>query len=111
MMTCIRDIVDEEQLEREFNSIRQVFKNLGKEDKPLRIEWGTRRAMEKGELDQHSFAKRAFVAEVLLAKASEFRSQNFEVGAKWIEELAKELLEILDMTPLPAIKVLPKKEE
>lgn len=45
-MTCVRDIVDEKQLEREFNSIRHVFKTLGDKEKPLRIEWGTRKAME-----------------------------------------------------------------
>ncbi|GAG95983.1 unnamed protein product, partial [marine sediment metagenome] len=31
-MTCVRDIVDGEQLEREFNSIRHVFKNLGEKE-------------------------------------------------------------------------------
>lgn len=46
-MTCVRDIVVEEQLEREFRSIRQVFKDLSEEEKPLRIEWGTRKAMWK----------------------------------------------------------------
>lgn len=44
-MTCVRDIMVEEQLEREFESIRQFFKGLGEKEKPLRIEWGTREAM------------------------------------------------------------------
>lgn len=45
-MTCIRDIYNEEQLEREFESIRKVFKTLKDKEKPLRIEWGTKYAFE-----------------------------------------------------------------
>lgn len=48
-MTCIRDIMNEEQLERELNRILHFFKDLSKDEKPLRIEWGTREAMEKAE--------------------------------------------------------------
>jgi hypothetical protein len=45
-MTCIRDIVDPAQLEREFRAIRTVFEGLGENEKPLRIEWGTKQAFE-----------------------------------------------------------------
>lgn len=48
-MTCIRDIIDLEQLEREFDSIRKVFKGLAENELPLRIEWGTKEAFEKME--------------------------------------------------------------
>lgn len=46
-MTCIRDILDEEGLEREFESIRKVFRTLKKEELPLRMEWGTKQAFEE----------------------------------------------------------------
>jgi hypothetical protein len=45
-MTCIRDIIDPAQLEREFRAIRTVFEGLGENEKPLRIEWGTKQAFE-----------------------------------------------------------------
>lgn len=48
-MTCIRDILTEEQLEREFESIRKTFKTLKKTELPLRIHWGTKEAMEQAE--------------------------------------------------------------
>ena len=43
-MTCVRDIMTEDALEREFDSIRKVFKTLKEDEKPLRIEWGTKKA-------------------------------------------------------------------
>jgi len=45
-MTCIRDIINKEQLEREFDSIRKCFETLSDDEKPLRIEWGTKKAFE-----------------------------------------------------------------
>ena len=102
-MTCIRYIMNEEQLEREFRNIRQVFKDLSKVEKPIVIEWGTREAMEKAETALASgdvvLVKAAFAAGVLAAKASEFRSQNLEVAAKWIEEIINPLFETPDVKP------------
>ena len=46
-MVNIRDIINEEQLEREFNSIRHCFATLTEEEKPLQIAWGTKKAMEE----------------------------------------------------------------
>ena len=46
-MTCSRDILSEDALEREFESIRKVFGTLKKEELPLRMEWGTKEAFEK----------------------------------------------------------------
>lgn len=48
-MTCIRDIITEEGLEREFVSIRKFFRSLKEGEKPLRIEWGTKHAFEPQE--------------------------------------------------------------
>jgi hypothetical protein len=36
----------EDALEREFDSIRKVFRELAESEKPLRIEWGTKKAFE-----------------------------------------------------------------
>ena len=54
-MTCIRDILTEEQLEREFDSIRKVFKTLENNEKPLRIEWGTKNAFNMYAPDERAF--------------------------------------------------------
>ena len=53
-MTCIRDIMNQEQLEREFDSIRKVFATLKAEEKPLRIEWGVKKAFEEMELPRRT---------------------------------------------------------
>lgn len=45
-MTIVRDILDEDMLEREFEHIRKVFRGLKEDEKPLRIEWGTKKAFE-----------------------------------------------------------------
>lgn len=112
-MTCARDILDEEGLEREFNSIRNFFKDLGREEKPLRIEWGTKEAMEKAETallsEDKIIVKAAFAAGVLAAKASEFRSQNLEVAAEWIEEIIKTFFDALDMKPPVLRHLQPRK--
>jgi hypothetical protein len=47
-MTCSRDIRTEDSLEREFCSIRKVFRGLAENEKPLRIEWGTKKAFGLG---------------------------------------------------------------
>ena len=47
-MTCMRDIIDAEALEREFDSIRKFFEAKTK-DEVLRIEWGTKAAFEQQE--------------------------------------------------------------
>jgi len=36
----------EDALEREFDSIRKVFRGLKDDEKPLRIEWGTKKAFD-----------------------------------------------------------------
>jgi len=51
-MPNIRDIINKEQLEREFESIRRIFDGLTSGEKPLRIEWGTKEAFEKAEAVQ-----------------------------------------------------------
>ena len=48
-MTCIRDITNVEALEREFESIRKVFASMKKDELPLRIEWGTKKACEEAD--------------------------------------------------------------
>ena len=53
-MTCIRDINSSEALEREFESIRKVFATMKKDELPLRIEWGTKKASDEiEEQEQH----------------------------------------------------------
>jgi len=56
-MTCIRDIMTEDVLEREFDSIRGLFKNLKAEEKPLRIHWGTKSAFDSMEAHGKAFDK------------------------------------------------------
>ena len=46
-VTCVRDIISAEALEREFGRIRRVFATMEKDELPLRIEWGTKKAFEK----------------------------------------------------------------
>ena len=50
--TIIVDIINEEQLEREFEHIRTQFKDLTAEEKPLRIDWGTKAAFDS--LESHN---------------------------------------------------------
>lgn len=53
-MTCIRDIINSEALEREFESIRKVFATMKKDELPLRMEWGTKQAFDEiEEREQH----------------------------------------------------------
>jgi hypothetical protein len=56
-MTNIRDIINSEQLEREFESIRKVFETLKEAEKPLRIEWGTKQAFESQMPNKSRFKK------------------------------------------------------
>lgn len=111
-MTCVRDIMEKGQLEREFDSIRHVFKTLGKEERPLRIEWGTKEAMEAMERANNASSlkqsadliKVSFMAGILLANASELRSRGFDEAAKWIEETVKPLFKEIDMELAPPRK-------
>ncbi|MBU1082538.1 MAG: hypothetical protein KKB59_18775 [Spirochaetes bacterium] len=64
-MTIVVDINSAEQLEREFERIRTQFKDLKAKEKPLRIDWGLKRAFESKEvhkLAMEKFADKAKVA-------------------------------------------------
>jgi len=74
-MTCIRDIMTEDALEREFDSIRVLFKDLKTEEKPLRIHWGTKSAFDSMEAQQSSQIEE-------VAKEIE-RSMNISMARHW----------------------------
>lgn len=79
-MTCIRYVSTPEAVDREAEVIKRILEGGEKE---LRIEWGTKESFERiYERD----VKDSFVVGVMLAKASELRSQNLSEPAKWIED-------------------------
>lgn len=65
-MTCAREIINKEQLEREFDSIRKVFKETGN----LRIHWGTIEAMQEVEGVKSDFIEgcRVLTKETVIGK-------------------------------------------
>jgi len=64
--TIIVDIIDEEQLEREFERIRVQFKDLTAEEKPLRIDWGTKSSFDSIESHNKTFDKVTNKAKIAL---------------------------------------------
>lgn len=51
-MVIVVDVIDEDQLEREFERIRNVFKGLYDDEKPLQLMWGIKKAMEEVNLNE-----------------------------------------------------------
>ena len=89
-MTCIRDILNEEALEREFESIRKVFKTFKKEELPLRIEWGTKKAFEKQISERLRFL-------VKIVPKTAFPFEDFKSELDEIGELDEGHLEVKDV--------------
>jgi len=81
-MTCVRDIMDEEQLDREIRSIRNTFRDLSQDEKPLRIEWGTKEAMEEAE---RGIERRALeVAKKVDKEKEELSTKSIARGLKYL---------------------------
>lgn len=83
-MTNIRDIIDRDALEREFERIRNFFKHHLEKNEILRIEWGTKEAFEK--LD-----KQNIMFKIAVSKDGKFLNflceEHRYVGSIWLSEL------------------------
>jgi len=65
-MTIVDDVSEEEKLESVIERIRLIFKDLTKEEKPLRIQWGTKSAFDSMEAHSRTFDKVTNKAKIAL---------------------------------------------